>query len=96
VTAKKKVSTPASSATPAEPKKVAAPRRRATKTAAPLQAAPESASAVLSNGTVGAVSDEAIRVRAYFLALENGGTGSSFDYWLRAEQELRGSSASRD
>jgi hypothetical protein len=34
------------------------------------------------------VRPEDIQVRAYFLALENGGKGGSLDFWLRAEREL--------
>ncbi len=34
------------------------------------------------------VTAEDIRVRAYFLAMENGGNGGSLDFWLRAEREL--------
>lgn len=42
------------------------------------------------------VTDEDIRVRAYFLALESQGRGPSLDYWLRAERELRGGAAAAD
>lgn len=42
------------------------------------------------------VTDEDIRVRAYFLALESQGRGGSVDYWLRAERELRANAASTD
>jgi hypothetical protein len=36
------------------------------------------------------VTDEDIRVRAYFLSLEHGGNGhSDVDFWLLAERELR-------
>lgn len=34
------------------------------------------------------VTDEDIRVRAYFLSLERGGAGSDVDFWLLAEREL--------
>ena len=34
------------------------------------------------------VTPEDIQVRAYFLAMENGGNGGSLDFWLRAEREL--------
>jgi hypothetical protein len=37
-----------------------------------------------------AVTDEDIRLRAYFLSLERGGQGSAVDFWLLAERELRG------
>jgi len=35
-----------------------------------------------------AVTDEDIRVRAYFLSLEHRGAGSEMDFWLLAEREL--------
>ena len=35
------------------------------------------------------VTDDDIRVRAYFLALEQRGRGGSLDFWLQAERELR-------
>ena len=35
------------------------------------------------------VTDEDIRVRAYFLSLEHRGEGSDIDFWLIAERELR-------
>lgn len=35
------------------------------------------------------VTDEEIKVRAYFLSLEHGGAGSDVDFWLLAERELR-------
>lgn len=35
------------------------------------------------------VTDDDIRVRAYFLALEHRGRGGSLDFWLQAERELR-------
>lgn len=39
------------------------------------------------------VTDDDIRLRAYFLFLEHGPAGGSeLDYWTRAERELRGSS----
>lgn len=34
------------------------------------------------------VTDEEIRVRAYFLSLEHRGAGSDMDFWLLAEHEL--------
>ncbi len=40
------------------------------------------------------VTEEDIRLRAYFLSLEQGHTGASeLDCWIRAERELRGSSS---
>ena len=43
-----------------------------------------------------AVTEEDIRVRAYFLALEHRGHGRSVDFWLLAERELRSNAAPRD
>jgi hypothetical protein len=42
------------------------------------------------------VTDEDIRVRAYFLSLEHGGHGNNLDFWLLAERELRSGTASGD
>ncbi|HQZ37870.1 MAG TPA: DUF2934 domain-containing protein, partial [Vicinamibacterales bacterium] len=35
------------------------------------------------------VSDEDVRMRAYFLSLERGPHGSEVEHWLQAEMELR-------
>jgi hypothetical protein len=35
------------------------------------------------------VSDEDVRIRAYFLSLEYRGNGNDVDFWLLAERELR-------
>jgi hypothetical protein len=35
------------------------------------------------------VTDEDIRLRAYFLSLEHRGKASDIDFWLIAERELR-------
>ena len=35
------------------------------------------------------VTDDDIRLRAYFLSLEHRGNGSDIDFWLIAERELR-------
>jgi hypothetical protein len=45
---------------------------------------------------VRAVTDEDIRVRAYFLSLEYRGRASDIDFWLIAERELRSRAGSRD
>jgi hypothetical protein len=65
--------------------------RKAPVVAVETEPAPEAA-------TVSArtVTDEDIRVRAYFLALESKGRGGSLDYWLRAERELRATAASAE
>ena len=36
------------------------------------------------------VSDEDIRIRAYFLSLKYRGNGNDVDFWLLAERQLRG------
>ncbi len=41
------------------------------------------------------VSDEDVRVRAYFLSLEHRGRGNQVDFWLLAERELRSDVSSR-
>ena len=55
--------------------------------ASPVAAAPELPRLV--------VTDDDIRVRAYFLALEHGGKGGNLDFWLLAEHELRGKATSK-
>jgi hypothetical protein len=42
------------------------------------------------------VTDEDIRLRAYFLSLEYRGQGSDIDFWLIAEREMRPRAKSRD
>ena len=44
-----------------------------------------------ANGIPRVVSDEDIRVRAYFLSIEHRGQGSPEHFWHLAERELRGS-----
>ncbi len=61
----------------------ATPETREPSACAPATAAPEPAQARRL------VSDEEIRVRAYFLSLEHRGAGSDVDFWLLAERELR-------
>jgi hypothetical protein len=36
------------------------------------------------------VTDDDIRLRAYFISLEHHGRGTAEDFWLLAERELRG------
>ncbi|MGE0812312.1 MAG: DUF2934 domain-containing protein [Vicinamibacterales bacterium] len=67
----------------------AAPRSRTRKAARPPAPADTSAA-----DRPLAVSDEDIRVRAYFLALEHQGRGDSRDFWLQAERELRAAAQS--
>ena len=82
--------------------KAPAPRRRVTKAASVVPASPEAAklqpvdAEILAAPARPVVTDENIRVRAYFLALEHGGRGGSVDFWLQAEQELLRAGASRD
>jgi hypothetical protein len=62
---------------------------RASQDARPAKATPAKAKAARA----AEVTDEDIRVRAYFLSLEQGPAGGSeLDCWIRAERELRGSS----
>jgi hypothetical protein len=42
------------------------------------------------------VSDEDIRIRAYFLSIEYRGNGNDVDFWLLAERELRGADKPHD
>jgi hypothetical protein len=73
--------------------------RKSAARKAPARRSPGPAAAA-SNGNAPVVSrqvtDEDIRVRAYFLSLEHRGQGSDIDFWLIAERELRSRAASRD
>lgn len=66
--------------------------RRRSRAAAPAVPAVPAHSATRARP----VTDDDIRVRAYFLALESQGRGGSLDYWLRAERELRAGAGSAD
>ena len=81
---------PASSRAPRAKKATPARRPRAAKPGA--QAATVAARETPATTVVRAariVTDEEIRVRAYFLSLEYNGDGSDVDFWLLAERELR-------
>jgi hypothetical protein len=89
----------------ARPKTAAAPARAPRVAVAPAAPAATHAAAAPSAVTRAVespararrvVTNEDIRVRAYFLALEHGGKGGNLDFWLRAERELRQPSASLD
>ena len=70
-----------------------AARARTTKADLPVVVAPSQAAIVETPAPAAArvVTDEDIRVRAYFLSLEHRARGGSdIDFWLIAEQELRG------
>ncbi len=71
----------AKSAKAAAPAKVARPTKTAMPVVTPVAAAPERPRAK--------VTQDDIRVRAYYLALEHGGKGGNLDFWLLAERELR-------
>jgi hypothetical protein len=87
---------PAVQAAPAEAPAATRAKPRVRKVSAAV--APDAASAPVPVPAAPArqVTDEHIRVRAYFLALESQGRGGSLDYWLRAERELRASAPSTD
>lgn len=72
------------------PARAKAPARKAP-TAVPAESGPNGSSTPAQQ-----VTDEHIRVRAYFLALESKGRGGSLDYWLLAERELRANGAAAD
>jgi hypothetical protein len=42
------------------------------------------------------VTEDDIRLRAYFLSLEHRGKGSDIDFWLIAERDLRARAHTRD
>ena len=70
-----------------------AARARTTKADLPVVGAPSQEAVVGTPAPAAArvVTDEDIRVRAYFLSLEHRARGGSdIDFWLIAEQELRG------
>lgn len=90
----------AATATAPRAKKAAAPRTPSpattrTPVAVPTRsepveqaAAPVPASAPEPVRARRVVTDEDIRIRAYFLSLEHRGAGSEMDFWLLAEREL--------
>ena len=85
---------PETTAAPAAPAP-AASRPAQAKRAAPKTAArrpPEPSAALNGEGVQPPprlVTDDDIRLRAYFLSLEHRGNGSDIDFWLIAERELR-------
>jgi hypothetical protein len=67
-----------------------APTARAGRVAAPRKRPAAAAAATESTATPVVVTDEDIRVRAYFLSLEyRGSNRHDVDFWLLAERELR-------
>ena len=63
------------------------PKRLVTANLQPSETTPSAA----------AVTDEDIRIRAYFLSLEHSGNGMhEVDFWLLAERELKSSSSSTE
>lgn len=67
-----------------------APKPRGTSRAKAVKPAPVATGESGAGGRERpAVSEEAIRVRAYYLALEHHGRGDSREFWLQAERELR-------
>ena len=76
---------PAPAASRPAPAKRAAPK-------APARRPPEPSAALNGEGVQPPprlVTDDDIRLRAYFLSLEHRGNGSDIDFWLIAERELR-------
>ena len=76
---------PAPAASRPAPAKRAAPK-------APARRPPEPSAALNGEGVqppARLVTDDDIRLRAYFLSLEHRGNGSDIDFWLIAERELR-------
>lgn len=88
---KKTTRTPKPTATTkaaAAPKAVAAPKPAARKGAPGRKRVPE---ATAANQPAMTVSDDDIRIGAYFLSLEyRGSNRNDVDFWLLAERELRG------
>ncbi len=78
----------AASATAPDTAKVVRKGRKvtATEVVPPVAAAPELPRP--------AVTEDDIRVRAYYLSLEHRGHGGNLDFWLMAERQLRGKVAS--
>ena len=74
----------------AAPRRVAKPRapRSAKAPVAAARAEDSLDAVVVAEVPARQVTTEDIQVRAYFLAMENGGNGGSLDFWLRAEREL--------
>jgi len=81
---------PAPETTPAPKARAKAPAAKARRVAAPRK---RPAAAAPVTGVVAAkaqVTDEDVRVRAYYLSLEHRGSHSNdVDFWLLAERELR-------
>jgi hypothetical protein len=68
-----------------------APAKRAA-SKVPARRTPEASAALNGQGVqppARLVTDDDIRLRAYFLSLEHRGNGSDIDFWLIAERELR-------
>lgn len=96
---------PAEETVVAKPAKAAAPRRPRVKAQpAPAETVPAIAEASAPAPQVGsqpaaapprAITDEDIRLRAYFLSIEHRGRGTPEYFWFLAERELR-SRADRD
>lgn len=90
------------------PAKAARPRRAAVAPApakvsavakAPARrkvAAPAPTPEVVAPPASRPVTDDEIRLRAYFLSLEHRGRGGDIDFWLIAERELRSRATSQD
>jgi hypothetical protein len=75
--------------------KPAAPKRAAPKAAVRRKVVAATNGAEETPVAPRVVTDEDIRMRAYFLSMEHRGQGSDIDFWLIAERELRPRSSSR-
>ena len=76
-------------------KKAVSPKAESPSTPAPREprapraaARPRTQAAAEAKPAVRTVTQEEIRVRAYFLSLEHAGHGHDADFWLMAEREL--------
>jgi hypothetical protein len=91
---------PAPVAVPAAPASQPVARRKpaAARPAAPAASAPSPAASAPAPAVAAAprvVTDDDIRVRAYFLSVEHKGQGSPEYFWFLAERELRPSNGSK-
>lgn len=76
--------------TPAPKARAKAPAAKARRVAAPRKRPAAAPSVTEATAAPALVTDEEIRVRAYYLSLEHRGShNNDVDFWLLAERELR-------